>query len=218
MGEKIKAMSELKFSLLNKTPMTIRANVLLELIEGNTAFENECLITVDRDLVEKDPSVKQIIPYIVLVDYDNRVISYKRKGSEDRLLGKNSIGFGGHWKESETFMECLTRELKEEINLDINLINELYLLDLIYTEESEVDKVHAGVLVLGILPPLHTSNLTASEEIAHASVEDIDDLDVLKLENWSLIAYSYLVNAIELNKKLNLGHFTDLLLSEDYND
>lgn len=218
MGEKIKAMSELKFSLLNKTPMTIRANVLLELIEGNTEFENECLITVDRDLVEKDPSVKQIIPYIVLVDYDNCIVSYRRKGSENRLLGKNSIGFGGHWKESETFMECLTRELKEEINLDINLINELYLLDLIYTEESEVDKVHAGVLVLGILSPLHTSNLTASEEIAHASVEDIDDLDVLKLENWSLIAYSYLVNAIALNKRLNLSHFTDLLLSEDYND
>jgi len=215
MGEKIKAMSELKFSLLNKVPMTIKANTLLELIEENPNLENECLITVDRDLVEKDSSIKQLIPYIVLIDPDNNIVSYKRKGSEDRLLGKFSVGFGGHWKENETFIECLTRELKEEIGLTINNIDELYLLDLIYTEESEVDKVHVGVLILGILPPADTLNLTVSEEIAHINIENINNLNVLTLENWSLIAYSYLINAIELSKKLNLSHFTDLLLSED---
>src|SRR5260370_40423984 len=60
------------------------------LSRGNNLF-------LRRGQAEKDPSHKQIIPYVLLTHGD-RVLHYVRgqKAGERRLVAKGSIGIGGH--------------------------------------------------------------------------------------------------------------------------
>lgn len=52
---------------------------------------------VDRESAEKNPDLKQIIPYIILSTKDgNHTAVYNRQGSEKRLHDLWSIGIGGH--------------------------------------------------------------------------------------------------------------------------
>jgi len=74
--------------------------------------------------VEEDPSYKQIIPYLYVVDSDNRFLIYQRNVDtahykEERLSGKVSLGIGGHMNEKD-MMEGLFREFNEEAELLVN--------------------------------------------------------------------------------------------------
>src|SRR5713226_5662934 len=55
-----------------------------------------------RPLAEKDPTHKQIIPYVLLAHSD-RVLFYVRgkKAGEQRVVPKGSIGIGGHRNERD---------------------------------------------------------------------------------------------------------------------
>lgn len=72
-----------------------------------------------RDLIDdkSDTSIEigkllpQVLPYFIIRDAKGRILSYNRKGKEKGLLGKNSIGVGGHID--------LTDSLRPEV-LDIN--------------------------------------------------------------------------------------------------
>src|SRR4030042_1570946 len=52
---------------------------------------------INRSEAEKDPSYKQIIPYVIMC-HNGKFLSYVRgkKAGEKRLLGLRSIGIGGH--------------------------------------------------------------------------------------------------------------------------
>src|SRR5258707_5177979 len=56
-----------------------------------------------RPPAETDPSLKQIIPYVLLV-HEGRVLHYVRgkKAGEQRLVAKGSIGIGGCLKQHQT--------------------------------------------------------------------------------------------------------------------
>ncbi|HTN75993.1 MAG TPA: phosphoesterase [Pirellulaceae bacterium] len=110
-----------------------------------------------RGDMEKDPSFKQLIPYVIFrhTDSDGNVslFQYTRgKGQgESRLHAKRSVGIGGHISSddaavvgSQPYEEGLRRELAEEVAIDtpyreacVGLIND---------DESEVGKVHLGVV------------------------------------------------------------------------
>src|SRR5256885_6979534 len=55
-----------------------------------------------REQAERDPTHKQIIPYVLLTHGD-KVLHYVRgkKAGEQRLVAKGSIGIGGHKNESD---------------------------------------------------------------------------------------------------------------------
>src|SRR5688572_2701510 len=55
-----------------------------------------------RPPAETDPSLKQIIPYVLLV-HEGRVLHYVRgkKAGEQRLVAKGSIGIGGHMNDGD---------------------------------------------------------------------------------------------------------------------
>lgn len=56
------------------------------------------IVWMQREAAEKNPAVLQLLPYMVIRDRKGRIFTYQRtKGiGEDRLLGKKSIGVGGH--------------------------------------------------------------------------------------------------------------------------
>jgi len=75
-----------------------------------------------RAAVEEDEAWLQLIPYVVLRDERGAVWAYARRGGDGRLLGRRSVGVGGHIEESDrrptlldTARACARRELAEEL-------------------------------------------------------------------------------------------------------
>lgn len=100
-----------------------------------------------RREAEQNTVFKQLIPYVLLRNAANgHIYATTRLGGDSRLVGQMSIGLGGHMEVGESFMTCLLRELKEEIGLMEGDVIALRFLGFIYSEGSDVDSVHLGLV------------------------------------------------------------------------
>ena len=110
-----------------------------------------------RPEMEKDPSFKQLIPYVIFrhqrPDGTITLFCYTRgKGQgESRLHAKRSIGVGGHISSVDSlvdatspYVEGLRRELAEEV--DVQTDYEDRCAGLINDDRTEVGTVHLGVV------------------------------------------------------------------------
>ena len=149
-----------------------------------------------REYLETNSTVVQIIPYVVL-HKDDLISNYRRnKGvGESRLVGKVSVGWGGHVDTSmpythtnpaiysQLIKEAIERELTEELILPVETnLEALVFRGLIYLDTSPVDIVHLGlVFTLPVLP-------TASKETELEFLDLADKATLLArtdLENWT---------------------------------
>ena len=107
-----------------------------------------------RSQAEKDPTHKQLIPYVLLA-HDHKVLFYVRgkRAGEQRLVAKGSIGIGGHMNESDESLFALDeaayragveREVAEEIA--INTRFEDRIVALLNDDSTEVGQVHLGIV------------------------------------------------------------------------
>jgi predicted NUDIX family phosphoesterase len=117
------------------------------LSRGNNFF-------LSRAKAEKDPTHKQIIPYVLLT-HGERVLFYVRgkKAGEQRLVAKASIGIGGHMNESDESLFALDdaayragveREVAEEIRINTKFGD--HIVALLNDDSNEVGQVHLGVI------------------------------------------------------------------------
>jgi predicted NUDIX family phosphoesterase len=101
----------------------------------------------ERARVEEDPSLKQVIPYALVVR-DQSVFRFRRRGGgEKRLVGRASIGVGGHVNPEDAgdvIQDCLHRELEEELVLPAE--RRVTLLGLLNDDSTAVGSVHLGVV------------------------------------------------------------------------
>ena len=112
-----------------------------------------------RRYLEEAPEFRQIIPYVMVKNGDKRLF-YRRgeAGGEERLHAKWSTGFGGHVDLADarthgeqidlfkTVVEAAERELLEELGM-IAMWGGCTFKGLIVSNETEVDKVHLGVVL-----------------------------------------------------------------------
>jgi predicted NUDIX family phosphoesterase len=108
-----------------------------------------------RSEVEEDPSLKQLIPYVVF-RCANDVFCYTRGKTqgEVRLHRLRSLGVGGHVSEDdaqgqksrEAYESALWRELDEEV--EIASPGHMRLVGLINDDATAVGQVHLGVVHL----------------------------------------------------------------------
>ncbi len=109
---------------------------------------------VERRHAESDSTMKQIIPYCVLMRDDSIfVLRRKERGGESRLFNLHSIGVGGHINPvdgaRDPLLAGLERELEEEVEIDGNFLADP--LGVINDESQAVGSVHFG-MVYGIKP------------------------------------------------------------------
>jgi predicted NUDIX family phosphoesterase len=152
-----------------------------------------------RGAMERDPSFKQLIPYVIFrhTDAEGRVhvFQYTRgKGQgEGRLHSKRSIGIGGHISsvDAETdgafdpYAEGMRRELEEEVTIDTHYRDDC--VGLINDDETEVGRVHLGVVhIFDVDEPAVRPR---EEDIAEAGFLPIEELlaDLARFETWSQI-------------------------------
>lgn len=148
---------------------------------------------LERNDVENDFEYKQIIPYVILRRFDGKIASYQRHGSERRLAGLFSCGFGGHIEEtdkcvnlSETIEKGMIRELSEEItNFQDELIDLKYL-GIINEVESKVGLTHLGCVFLAECKENYEPQ--ESDETKGLEWKTVEELNVCKTELWTKLA------------------------------
>ncbi len=101
-----------------------------------------------RSVMESDPRFKQVIPYLVLRDRGRYFLMRRtRAGVDVRLHERFSIGVGGHLNPGDADLAGgLAREWTEE--LDAGFVPEFRLLGLLNDDETDVGRVHVGVVFL----------------------------------------------------------------------
>ncbi len=168
---------------------------------------------VDRNIVETDESVRQVIPYVVVMNRKLELFTYKRLAGDSRLVEKYSIGVGGHanfvgmWQlrrpesleyETETD-KCLkieaARELEEELGIgrmpgqSFPWDSEDFLAGpygIIRLSNNPVNRVHLGLVYLLTVNFDVKVRETESLEGSFMRPEDLGKSPVYdKLEDWS---------------------------------
>jgi len=160
-----------------------RVEAFLEVIAHHSVFR-------PRALVENDPSLKQIIPYL-MVRCQDQLFLFQRLGTggEARLHGKYSIGVGGHINRSDVdgaadvVAEGLRRELEEELVLEgpwsarlVGVLND---------DSNAVGQVHFGLVhVVKVVRP--TVKVRESKTLT-GSLADPGEIRALRdrMETWS---------------------------------
>lgn len=146
-----------------------------------------------RGLAEKDPSFKQLIPYVIINSGD-KFLSYVRgsRAGEKRLVGNRSIGIGGHINPvddmsllgvKETYLAAVEREVAEEVNVESRHSDTIAAL--LNDDTNEVGKVHLGVVHLWRLDEPRASK--KEQMITQLSFMTMEELQAVKdtMETWS---------------------------------
>ena len=164
----------------------------------DTLFDVENISYRPRPQMEQDPNFKQLIPYVIFRYIDDSgavsLYQYSRGGGsgEKRLVSKKSVGIGGHIsqedgdsKDADPYHDGMAHELKEEVIIETPYV--LKLVGLINDDETEVGKVHLGIVhICDVEAPRVRSN---EEEIEGNGFQPVTELlDNLEgFETWSSI-------------------------------
>jgi len=135
---------------------------------------------VPRSEAEEDPSLKQLIPYVVVTSR-GKILHYRRGSGtgEARLLKKGSVGIGGHINDGDgegesfdaaSYRRALMRELQEELQVESSFIERP--LAVLNDDSNPVGAVHLGIV--------HQCQLAAPD--VKANEEAIAELGFLTLE------------------------------------
>jgi predicted NUDIX family phosphoesterase len=114
-----------------------------------------------RAKMETDTFYKQLIPYCIVLDEHNQVLTYTRgkAGQEDRLHDKLSMAFGGHVNPLDSIdpefntlnivHSCVRREVEEELGLNIleHPIKPVFA-GFVNNDADAVGAVHLGLVYL----------------------------------------------------------------------
>jgi len=147
-----------------------------------------------RPLAEKDPSYKQLIPYVVMA-HGRNVLSYVRgkRSGEGRLVGLRSIGIGGHINPSddmplfsdfrEAYRTAVQREVAEEVTVETAYTERITAL--INDDSTEVGSVHLGVVHYWLLAePKVSRREQMITQIGFLSLAELQGLRET-METWS---------------------------------
>jgi predicted NUDIX family phosphoesterase len=144
-----------------------------------------------RSVMESDPRFKQVIPYLVLRDRGRYFLMRRtRAGVDARLHELFSIGVGGHLNPGDVDLAGgLTREWTEE--LDAGFVPEFRLLGLLNDDETEVGRVHVGVVFLAEADGRPVV-VRETEKLEGRFVPPIELLAVHdRMETWSQLVFDF---------------------------
>lgn len=166
--------------------------------EGVDDFENLVRDHAEykkRGDVEEDPSLKQLIPYMVFRFQDRYWLMQRTaKSGEERLHNLFTLGIGGHIRKEDldgaTIADWASREFQEEV--DYKGIFKSKILGLLNDDSIPVNKVHIGCVML---LEGNTDNIAVRENHHQdgqlLTLEEVGQKYEV-LESWSQIVYNFL--------------------------
>jgi predicted NUDIX family phosphoesterase len=156
-----------------------------------------------RPQAEKDPTHKQLIPYVIMA-HDGKYLNYVRgrRAGETRLVGLRSIGIGGHINPGDAmplfstdfrdaYRAAVEREVDEEVCVEAGHTDRV--VALLNDDSNEVGQVHLGIVHLW---ELDAPNVSKREQmITQMSFMSLDELQAVRdsMETWSSLCLDGLV-------------------------
>lgn len=153
-----------------------------------------------RDLMENDPSFKQLIPYC-LFRHGGELFHYRRGKAqgEGRLHSKRSVGVGGHICSEDqdlrgsVYLDAMHREIDEEVYLETTYRDTC--VGLLNDDETEVGRVHLGIVhIFDLDAPKVRPREQSMLDAGFASTADLLR-DVDQFETWSQLCLKHLFAA-----------------------
>ena len=153
-----------------------------------------------RSSAETDPSLKQIIPYALIVS-EGKILRYVRgkKAGEQRLVSKGSIGIGGHMNDhdeglfaldDQAYLAGVLREVEEEVQIAPPISNRI--VALLNDDSTEVGQVHLGVIhVITLERPVAEKRESVITSLKFLTPEELR-AERESLEGWSQICADHL--------------------------
>jgi len=148
-----------------------------------------------RPAAESDPSLKQIIPYLVLRDGDRIFLMKRTKaGGDARLHDHYTIGVGGHLNPGDSsILGGLAREWREELEAD-------FLPKFVFLGLLNDDTVDVGVHHLGVVYLADAAGRSVRVRETHKLSGSFQPIDVVmdvydRMETWSQLAMDTIVGA-----------------------
>lgn len=146
----------------------------------------------------------QLLPYVV-IRYKNKILNYSRaKGTEARLHGTRSIGFGGHMDMTtlpEDLAATLQTECQREIQEEVGItLNNFHFSHFIVDYTNSVGSVHLGILaVVDLTDEQYAAINIDATEISDPRWEELGDIfrHQYGYENWSQMVIEKLVQESE---------------------
>ena len=161
-----------------------------------------------RSEAEKDPSYKQLIPY-VLMTCNGKFLSYVRgkRGGEKRLVGNRSMGIGGHINPidhvndgsgvdyKDVYRRAVEREVEEEVVVSTGHTDRI--VALLNDDTNEVGQVHLGVVHLWHLDEEAVDK--REQMITQIGFSAPDELEAIKdtMETWSSLCLDGIDHMLE---------------------
>jgi predicted NUDIX family phosphoesterase len=145
-----------------------------------------------RAAMESDPRFKQVIPYLVLRDRGRFFLMRRtRAGVDARLHERFSIGVGGHLNPGDADLAGgLAREWTEE--LEAGFVPEFRLLGLLNDDESDVGRVHVGVVFVAEADGRPVA-VRETEKLEGRFAQPVELLAVHdRMETWSQLVFDFL--------------------------
>ncbi|MGB7582608.1 MAG: hypothetical protein WBL85_09205 [Sedimentisphaerales bacterium] len=158
-----------------------------------------------RPQAEKDPSFKQLIPYVIMT-CTGKYLSYVRgkRAGETRLVAKRSLGIGGHinpvdWtlftaESYKTYLEAVQREVAEEVSVKAAYTDKI--VALLNDDSNEVGHVHLGIVHLWTLDEPKVER--REQMITQMGFMSISELQEVRdtMETWSQICFDGLAKMV----------------------
>ncbi len=154
-----------------------------------------------REEAEKDPSHKQLIPYVIM-SHQGKYLNYVRgkKAGETRLVGNRSIGIGGHVNpvddtlfktdQRDIYLTAVEREVSEEVDVQAKHTDRI--VALLNDDSNEVGQVHLGIVHYWKLDSAKVEKREQMiTQMSFASVRELEE-DRDSLETWSSLCLSHL--------------------------
>jgi len=165
---------------------------------------------VEREVAERNPEWKQVIPYTI-VERDGLVLLLRRtsRGGEARLHNKLSIGVGGHINpidlqeaapstnrrnpiHNATIREVCKEELRMDSPVDVRPVGTLN------DDSNPVGAVHVGfVQVMSVQGPVevHETDQLEGDFVTPAELVQLDDQGA-NFETWSRLLIPHLTDIL----------------------
>ncbi|MFZ0035731.1 MAG: hypothetical protein WAK60_12185 [Sedimentisphaerales bacterium] len=150
---------------------------------------------IPRSKAEKDPSFKQLIPYVIMT-CNGKYLTYVRgkRAGETRLVAKRSIGIGGHINPGddmplfndnfyEAYLTAVEREVAEEVSIETAHSDRI--VALLNDDSTEVGSVHLGLVHYWLLDAPKVNK--REQMITQMSFMTLTELYQLRdtMETWS---------------------------------
>jgi predicted NUDIX family phosphoesterase len=156
-----------------------------------------------RSRAEADPAYKQLIPYVIMT-HGGKYLSYVRgkRAGETRLLGRRSIGIGGHINPddeemplfdrdlTDAYFTAVKREVAEEVSVAADYEDRI--VALLNDDSTEVGQVHLGIVHHWTL---QSAEVTKREQmITQVAFMTPAELQAVRgsLETWSRLCLDHL--------------------------